>query len=648
MGPIEGFRVASRGLGAAVLVAAGAAAFAALPRAGAQAPPEGAPPAASSPAPAEEPAGEARPELAYEVEVTGLDDAPELEQLIRDAASLTRLSDRPPPSVVGLRRRAESDRAVVVQAMRSLGYYDGVVAIAVDPDRAPALATIAVTPGPRYSFARVALEPVEGATLPILPPTQEELGLAAGGPAVARAVVAAEARVVRRLAEAGYRYGAVPRRRVVVDHAAETMDVTYLVDAGPRIRFGEPRIVGTGAVKDSIVLGRLAWTPGDVYSPEAVDVTRRRLQELGAFTSVAVALPDEAPPAGPDGEATAPVTLTFSDRPRRFVGAGVRYTTAEGLGGTFFWGHRNLFGGAEQLRVQGEVSDIAFDTATDAESAQEEITSRLAVQFRKPDVLAVRQSLVLETEAERERLLGYDREGVTATARLERQVSDRLQVSYGVLGEVSRTRRTGRDEQGFALLGLPLGFSYDGADGLLNPTSGYRVYVTGTPFYGLNTGSSFLQNRVTATAYRDLSGDGRYVLAGRASLGSIVGGGDRDVPADRLFYVGGGGSVRGYAFQRAGRLDAAGDPIGGRSLVELGAELRMRVTETVGIVPFLDAGSVGSNDFPTLDEPLRYGAGVGLRYYTDFGPIRVDVATPLDRRDADGLFELYISIGQAF
>jgi len=640
MGPIGRIRTACRGWGAAVLGCACVAALGAWPSAGAQEPPP--------PGGAGDPAREARQDLAYEVEIRGLDEAPELERLIRDAASLVRLADRPPPSVVGLRRRAEADEAVVVQAMRSLGYYDGVVAIDLDTAARPATATIAVAPGRRYRYGRVEVEPAPGAALPVPPPPQEDLGLPAGEPAVARGVVAAEAVLVRRLAEAGYRYAAVPRRRVVVDHAAETMDVAYVVDPGPLVRFGEARIAGLDRVDEGIVRGRLGWRPGDVYDPDDVDTTRRRIQELGAFTSVAIALPEEAPPPGPDGAATAPVALTLSERPRRFVGAGVRYTTSEGLGGTFFWGHRNLLGGAEQLRVQGEVSDIAFDTATDAETAQEEITSRLAVQFRKPDVLAVRQSLVLETEVERERLLGYDREGLTAVARLDRQWTDRLAFTYGVLGEVSRTRRSGEEEQDFALLGLPIGFYYDGADGLLNPTAGYRLYVSGTPFYGLNTGSTFAQNRVTATAYQDLSGDGRYVLAGRASLGSIVGGEDRDVPADRLFYVGGGGSVRGYAFQRAGRLDAGGDPIGGRSLVELGVELRLRVTQNIGVVPFLDAGSVGSNDVPTLDEPLRYGAGVGLRYYTDFGPIRVDVATPIDRRSADGLFELYISIGQAF
>jgi translocation and assembly module TamA len=256
---------------------------------------------------------------------------------------------------------------------------------------------------------------------------------------------------------------------------------------------------------------------------------------------------------------------------------------------------------------------------------------------------------VIDADAAVERPLGYDREGVTLVARLERKVTDRLTLTYGVLGEVSRTDREGVEASDFVLAGLPLGLSYDASNDLLNPTAGWRAFASATPFQNLRTEASFFQARLTGTAYRDLTGTSRVVLAGRASVASTTGGDAADdIPANRLFYVGGGGSVRGYAFQRAGRLMAGGDPIPGRSLVELSGELRIKVTDTFGVVPFLDAGSVQSTDLPSLSEPLRYGAGVGLRYHTDFGPIRFDVAIPLDRREADNAFELYISIGQAF
>jgi translocation and assembly module TamA len=584
----------------------------------------------------------------YAVRIEGLDAAPDLATLIRDATATWRLRDEPAPSEAGLRRRAEADGDVVVRAMRSLGYYDGVVAIDVDGSTEPAVVTIAVDPGPRYAFDGVTVDGVGGAPLPGPLPPRDALGLGEGEPAEARAVTGAEPRILSALSGLGRPYATVPRRRAVVDHDRRTMDVAYDVDPGPLVRFGATTIVGLERVDAALVAGRLGWSPGDVYDPARIGRTRDLLRELDVFTATAVAIPPDAPPVGADGAAMVPVRLTVSEQPRRFIGAGLEYTTSEGFGGTAFWGHRNLFGGGEHLRVTAEVRDLYGGSQSGAGDI-DSLTSRLAVQFRKPDVFAVRQSLVIDADAAVERPLGYDREGVTLVARLERKVTDRLTLTYGVLGEVSRTDREGVQASEFVLAGLPLGLSYDASNDLLNPTAGWRAFASATPFQNLRTEASFFQARLTGTAYRDLTGTGRVVLAGRASVASTTGGDAADdIPANRLFYVGGGGSVRGYAFQRAGRLMAGGDPIPGRSLVELSGELRIKVTDTFGVVPFLDAGSVQSTDLPSLSEPLRYGAGVGLRYHTDFGPIRFDVAVPLDRREADNAFELYISIGQAF
>jgi translocation and assembly module TamA len=587
-------------------------------------------------------------DMPYTVEIVGLDAAPELAGLIRDAAATYRLREQPAPGEAGLRRRAEADRDVAVKALRSLGYYDGVVAIDVDGSVAPALVTIAVEPGPRYAFDRVGVVRADGVPWSIPVPTPDELGLSEGEPAVARAVVGAEPRIVGRLSGEGYPYATVPRRRAVVDHDRRTMDVGFDVEPGPRVRMGGAVIEGLDGVDARLVTGRLGWSPGDVHDPAKLDRTRKLLRELDVFSSTALSIPRDPPDADADGDATVPVQVTVSEQPRRFIGAGLEYTTSEGFGGTAFWGHRNLFGGAEQLRVTAEVRNLYAGSQSGAADL-DRLSNRLGVQFRKPDVFVIRQSLVIEADAAVERPAGYDREGLTLVARLERHVTDRLSFTYGVLSDVSRTQRDGQSATDFFLLGLPLGLSYDASNDLLDPTAGYRGFLSATPFHNLRTEATFLQTRATATAYADLTGTGRIVLAGRGSVAGTVGGdGADDNPANRLFYVGGGGSLRGYAYQRAGRLAASDDPIPGRSLVELSAELRIKLTESFGVVPFLDAGSVQSTDFPSFSEPLRYGAGVGLRYYTDFGPIRFDVAFPLDRREADDLFELYISIGQAF
>lgn len=154
---------------------------------------------------------------------------------------------------------------------------------------------------------------------------------------------------------------------------------------------------------------------------------------------------------------------------------------------------------------------------------------------------------------------------------------------------------------------------------------------------------------MSGSAYYSLDAEHRYILAGRAKIGSLIGESRNSVPADKRFYAGGGSSIRGYPFQKVGPLDDNGDPIGGRSLLEVSGEFRARVWGNFGVVPFIDGGTVYNSVVPNLTDTVRWGAGLGLRYYTAIGPVRVDLATPLNpRKDVDDPIQFYISLGQSF
>jgi translocation and assembly module TamA len=203
----------------------------------------------------------------------------------------------------------------------------------------------------------------------------------------------------------------------------------------------------------------------------------------------------------------------------------------------------------------------------------------------------------------------------------------------------------------FFLLGLPVFADYDSSDDLLNPTKGKRLRVDATPFVGIeDNGDVPLFTRVNATGslYEALDADGAYVLAARARLGSVITDDVDSVPANRRLYSGGGGSVRGYAERSIGPLDENGDPIGGLSVMEVGAELRARFAGDIGGALFVEAGEVGTESWPTFEEGVQYAAGAGLRYFSPIGPIRVDLGVPLNPRDSDDNFQIYLSIGQAY
>lgn len=601
-----------------------------------------------------QPEEEVRPAgITYEVDITGVEDDG-LRGTLRDASTLVELKDDHPPSLIGLERRADSDRDRLQTALRSAGYYDATLDIRIeDPAAAgslpaggeapPVKVTVAVTPGPLYHVKTVTVRGANGSNLPKEVAT-DDLGLAAGTPAVAQKVLDAESELVGRLTKRGYAFAKATDREVVVDHSDRTMDIAYTVDPGPLTRYGATRIEGLQKVDEDLVRGRLAWKEGQVFDPAATDKARQDIAALQVFDTVRVRMADEP---GPDG--VTPVIVSVSERKRRFIGGGVTYSTQDGLGANAYWGHRNLFGGAEHLRVGVDVGRVAGSSGGTSSKGNDLPDLRFSVNFRKPDFLAVKQSLVVNFAVVNDQPPAYSRVASELTVKLERPLTDQLTISYGLTGERGRVRTEDKTYQ-TSFIGVPLGAAWNGTDNLLNPTSGQRASLQVTPWFpvGGDTKSPFTSVLFNGSTYYDLGNDGRYVAAARIGLGSILGTSLSDIPPDHRFYAGGGGSVRGYGFQKAGPRDRYDDPVGGRSLFEIGAELRIKVTESIGIVPFVDAGTVYDSAFPDFSEPLRVGAGLGLRYYTDFGPLRVDVGIPLNPASGDARWQLYLSLGQAF
>jgi len=476
-------------------------------------------------------------------------------------------------------------------------------------------------------------------TLPDDAPLPETLGLAVGSPARSPAVVDAEAHILPRFAEKGYAYARIIDRKLVVDHAAQGMDVTYIVDPGPKVTFGPLTIGGLDEVSERAVRRRLPWRTGDDYHPAVMEDGRQSLADLGVFSSVRLRLADQ-----PTDDKQAPVLIDVAERAMNYVGFGADYGTEDGFGANAYWGDRNFFGNAEKLRVDASVAGIARRGETSAS----DFDYTLAGTYQQPDFLSRRQSLNLSAKALSERPDAYRRQALVLTGAVERTLSKGLKASLGVTAEQSHIKETAQTTEN-TLLGVPMAVTWDTTDDLLNPTKGVRASGAVTPYLAaLGDSSSFAIARISGSTYFDFGDKGDYVAALRGVYGAVVGGSLLDIPADKRFFAGGGGSVRGYGYQDVGPLDDEGDPTGGSSLLELSAEMRIKVTDAIGVVPFIDAGNVYTTEYPKLGKGLRYAAGIGGRYYTVIGPIRMDVAVPLNKRSGDKAFQFYISIGQAF
>ena len=573
--------------------------------------------------------GEAEPDqdFTYEVSIGG-DFGEELGALLRETSQLEAQAERPPLTAAALATRVEGDVKRLRAALRSQGYYDSTVESEIDIDARPVQVRIEVAPGPLYSLESYDIV-YDGQTPDgDAQAAAREAGVAAGGPAEAEPLKQAEKRILRRLRNNGYPFAAIAGTSYVVDHATQSMRAEVTVSAGPAASFGPLAIEGLKDVREDHARRVANWRPGAPYDARRLETLRQDLSGTGLFESVVI---DKAESVSPDGRL--PITVTVIERPHRSFGGGIAYSTDRGFNVNAFWEHRNLFNRAENLRIAGEVGLNHQQASAD---------------FRKPYFLHRDQSLLLDAAVVRQQDEAFDELSSSFYGGVERTFGEHWRVSAGASLELIRITEDGMTRD-YGLVGVPVSFGYDSRDDPLDPTEGFTFTATTTPYFGVSgDAEKFWVNEIDGSAYLALDSDDAFVLAARARLGSIVGSARRELPASKRFFSGGGGSVRGYEFRTVGPLDSNNDPIGGRSVVEAGLELRVRLTEDIGVVPFIEGGQVSTEPYPDIGGEMLWAAGLGVRYYTGFGPLRFDVAFPINGRPSDDTFQFYVSIGQAF
>ena len=607
---------------------------------------------------------------AVTVDIEGGDGA--LKTAVTDASSLYTLRKDPPPDGDALARRAESDFGPIIDAMWGAGYYDATVTISIDRasmsilssdiagfaraaesyrNREVAPVSINVNPGQLFSVRSIRVIGADGAELSEAELPVRIIRLKPGDPAVGGDLRAAQARIVDYFRKEGRPLVKVASVAPLVDHAAHVMDVTFTVDPGPIAPIGEATMNGPNNFNPAIARSFLYIYPGEPYSPQAIEDARNTIRQIPAVGGVRI-----TEGTALDAYGRLPYTVDVEDRLPYAIGASAKYSTTNGPAGQVYWEDRNVFGGAERLRLQADVfyAPPWYVTSQDIRSFSiDDIGWRFSASFLKPALFGTPNDLLVDALGERVStsgagFLGYEVEDADATVALRHRFGQNFWMQAGIEAQTGvATDALGRVN--YTLVGVPVSANYDTTDSKLDPTRGVRLNasVAGYPA-ALGSTVDLVQGKARASAYYSLDPDSRFVLAGLIGLGAMGGADLADIPANWRFYAGGGGSVRGYAYDELGPTGPFGAVVGGRSLVTASAELRVRVTDTIGIVPFFDAGNAFATSFPNFSAPLATAVGVGLRYYTAIGPIRADIAFPLDRHPGTGPVAVYVSIGQAF
>ena len=534
--------------------------------------------------------------------------------------------------------RMREDQQLLADIMSGQGYFDATVNGTVElPESEGGELTVVlqVSPGPRYDFGSIMFE-----ADPVVP---EDLITSnfvpdIGEPIVAERVLAAEANLAVVLPQEGYPFVEIGQRDILLDPETATGDYTLPVEVGPRSSYGDIVTTGKSAFDADHIAVLSRFEKGELYDSRMVDDLRQALVATGLFSIVAVE-PVPSGEAGPDGTEYATINVTQEAGPPRTLAGSAGYGTGQGFRLEGSWTHRNMFppeGALIASAVAGTQEQGASVTFRRSNAGRRDRTVQLGLSALHSDFDAY--------EAFTGRLAGrisYDSTPIW---------QKRLTYSYGfeILGtnEKDFNFATGvRERRTYYVAALPGQVTFDTTDDLLDPTEGFRLSAKLSPEASLGSGTQIYgRGLLEGSAYYRVGDD--LVIAGRARVGSIVGADRELIAPSRRYYAGGGGSVRGFGYQELGPKDIENRPIGGRSLVEGAAEIRYRFGD-YGVVGFVDAGQVYTSSTPGFDN-LRYGVGLGGRFYTNFGPVRLDVATPINRQPGESRISVYVSIGQAF
>ncbi len=569
--------------------------------------------------------------IPYNVEFEGLDDSKALKS-IKLASNLTSLKKRPPASINALRYRADSDIPELIKVLHAHGYYEAKVNIQIHEAYKTVQVVVMIEAGPRYKLEsyEIHLYCQESAT----PNTccyvsLEDIDIELNRPAIAEWLLNSEQKLMQRLAECGYPLAKIENRDCIVDGNSKTVRIKLDVKTGEKATFGPTSIAGNRRVKPLYIEQKLDWKEGQPYDNREIEKTQKTLIDSGLFSSVLITHEESL-----DSNGELPLKIEVHETRHRKINLGVSYQTVFGPGLTFGWANYNVGGMGRTLSFQGDITHISQTGVA---------------YYLHPNFNRLGQDMIAQAEAAHESLSkAYSMRSYNILDRFERTISKKLRVGLGFKGErlfVTDSAQNGN----FWLFEIPFYLRWSTANSLLNPTRGMTLEYTATPAIDLAIPKDiYLTQQFTGAFYQPLDEKERVVLAEKVTYGFILSNGLAAIPLCKRFLGGSEEDLRGYRYQTVSPLDHE-KPIGGRSAIYLTVETRFRVTESIGLVPFIDLGSVYRTALPTIHEKWYKSAGLGLRFFTSMGPFRLDIAFPLDRRkEFDPAYKILVSIGQMF
>jgi len=577
--------------------------------------------------------------VTLDINVTGPDEG--LESQIRNTSLVAGALDEDRTTGQDVLAAARGDYARILGVLYDEGYYDATVDILLDGIEASSVAPldapevirrveISVNPGPVFRFSRAEMAPVVPGSK-----VSDEYAVdqVAGTGTIRRAALAG----VDDWRNYGHAKADLGSQDIIADHDRQSVDSRIALNPGPAVTFGQMTVSGNERLNERRLRKMAGFPEGERFDPKELDTVRTRLRRSGVFSAITLQESDNL-----NADDSLDVDLAVIEQKTRRIGAGFEISSTDGAQVSAYWLHRNLFGGGERLRIDGEIQDVGSDTSGRDDA--------FTIRLDRPATITPDTTAYIELETERNREEDYDEDTASIGIGFNHIFNEQLTVNTELEYQYSRVFDDG-EETDFNVIALPTEVTWDKREEPNNAKRGFYLSGEIEPFIGFDDTGSGAKVLGEGRVYKSFGTDDKFTLAGRARFGSIFGSEIEETPRNYLFFSGGGGTVRGHPYESLGVdvIEGTDGTIttGGMSVANATAEIRFQVREKIGLVAFADYGEVWTEDGFGGDSGSQSGAGVGVRYDTPVGPLRFDVAGPVSGDTADGA-QFYLGLGQAF
>ena len=515
--------------------------------------------------------------------------------------------------------------------LRSKGYYAHTIDVEIpnEPDNSIIFNIIA---GQRYKISALSIVFTDTSNKNVNVLKIDKIGIKIGDYAIAKNVLDAEKKILEYLENKNCILSLSVTHEAEIDHVNHEVKIKFLIEAGPSTKLEKVEFIGLKTIKAEYVRKLVKLLDGQCIRRTIIAESRGFLQKSGLFSSTTPIIPEYV-----NKDGLVPIGFNLTERKARSLKAGIGYETERGLGATLGWEHRNFFGSGEEVKtnILGNPKEQIFELG-----------------YTKPFFKRDDQTLRLGAKFENKKLKTFESKEGSVSGYLERELSQEWIGGVGTKfshAVVKKFEKSTASKQRYSLVSTPLYITHDTRDNILDSKKGHIFELETAPYFYMDSKERpFFKTQISASTYFTAKSELQPVLALRAATGTIRGT-KSPIPETERFYVGGNNSLRGYAYQFASSLDSSNRPVGGRSFVETTIELRLKMNDSIGVVGFLDSGFAYSSLTPQLRKRLLQGAGLGVRYLTNFGHLRFDVGFPLKRRKfVDKSYQLYFGIGQSF